>query len=288
MASRPVDLKALLGAAHAQGELSERSLQTLTVDADLGASIRAGLGVDPSDVPSSEAVLLTLMPDDSGSIQHAGNADAVRAGHNAVLDALARIPQHDDVLVHTRLLNGRVLCPYRPLADGVRLDRSNYRPNQGTPLYDQTAVLLGTVVTKAAELQEAGIPVRTVTLIITDGDDQHSRRQSARSVRSLVRDMLRSEAHLVAAMGIDDGSTDFRKVFRRMGIPAEWILTPGSSPAELRAAFALFGQSAARHSMGVPRRSAAASRPGPRRRSRLRPGVGLLSRGGGSGGGLVH
>lgn len=278
MPSRPVNLDALFTAAHAQGELSSRSLQVLALDADLGAQVTAGLGVDPDDVPASEAVLLTLMPDDSGSIRQAGQAQAVRDGHNSVLAALARVPQASDVLVHTRLLNGAVICPYRALDQAVRLDSKNYRPNLGTPLYDQTAILLATVLAKTQELADAGIPVRTVTLLITDGSDQHSRRQNARSVRSLVTDMLRSEAHLVAGMGIDDGHTDFRKVFRGMGIQDEWILTPGASETELRGAFALFGQSAARHSMGVPTRGASAAPAARRRTAGLRPGVGLLGR----------
>ena len=38
-------------------------------------------------------------------------------------------------------------------------------------------------------------------------------------------------------MGIDDGQTDFCEVFREMGIRDEWILLPGNSASEIRAAF---------------------------------------------------
>ena len=109
-------------------------------------------------------------------------------------------------------------------------------------------VLLGTVLAKAQEFADNGVPVRTVTLIISDGGDEHSHRASAATVRSLVTDMLRAETHIVAAMGIDDGSTDFRQVFRDMGIRDEWILTPGNSRKEIHQAFQLFSQSAVRAS----------------------------------------
>jgi hypothetical protein len=128
---------------------------------------------------------------------------------------------------------------------------ANYNPHLGTPLYDQTAVVLGTVVAKAQELQQAGIAVRTVTLIITDGGDYGSTRCKPADVKAIVADMLAQENHIVAAMGISDGTTDFRAVFRSMGIPDKWILTPGNSATEIRRAFAVFSQSAVRASAGV-------------------------------------
>ena len=94
------------------------------------------------------------------------------------------------------------------------------------------------------------MPVRTITLIITDGGDAGSQRFKPHHVKSLVDDMLASEGHIVAAMGIADGSTDFRQVFRDMGIPDEWILTPANSSREIRKAFQVFSQSAVKASQG--------------------------------------
>lgn len=234
----------LLSTAHRQGALSASSAATLDV-LDLGAQIQAGLGVAVDDIAASEVVLVTMMPDDSSSIASAGNVAAVRDGHNLVLDALNRSRQSGDVFVHTRYLNGHVLYPYVGLTDAVVMDDHNYRPGLGTPLYDQTMVLLATVLAKSTELASAGVPVRTVTLLITDGADYGSQRATAKDVRALVTDLLAQENHVVAAMGISDGSTDFRAVFREMGIPDRWILTPGNSASEIRKAFQVFSQSAA-------------------------------------------
>ena len=250
MSTPSLDVTTTLNQVQAAGSLSPTSLSNLSIDADIGARIQAGLGISPDDVPAAEVVLLTMMPDDSGSIRFVGNAPAVRDGHNLVLDALAQARQRDDVLVHTRYLNGHVLYPYRQLADAVRMDASNYNPNLGTPLYDQLAVLLGTVLVKAEEFEEAGVPVRTVTLIITDGGDNDSRSHSARTIRPIVEDMWRQESHIIAAMGIDDGSTDFRQVFRDIAIPDEWILTPNNDPKSIRRAFQTFSQSAVQASQG--------------------------------------
>ncbi|KAI9131785.1 hypothetical protein [Acaryochloris sp. CCMEE 5410] len=247
--SQVPNLNTLFQSAQADGVLSNASMQALNI-VDIGAQIQAGLGTPVDDVMASEVVLVTIMPDDSGSIRFAGNGAVVRAGHNMVLDTLAMSPQHDQILVHNRYLNGAVLYPYCPVDQAIRMDQHNYAPNLGTPLYDQTLVLLATVLAKAQAFIDNGVPVRTVSLIITDGADAHSQR-SVREVKGMVEDMLRTEDHIIAAMGIHDGQTDFKRVFREMGVCEQWILTPGNSQNEIRKAFQLFSQSVLRASQSA-------------------------------------
>lgn len=250
MSQSAPNLNDLFQTARDEGLLSIASYQSLDVF-DIGAQIQAGLGISVDDIAASEVVLVTIMPDDSGSIQYAGNAATVRAGHNTVIDALASSQQRDSILVHNRYLNGAVLYPYCPVSQAIKMTEQNYDPNQGTPLYDQTVILLGTVLAKAQEFADQGVPVRTVTLLITDGGDVSSCRATAQTVRSLVKDMLRAENHIVAAIGIDDGETDFRQVFRDMGLQDQWILTPGNGHKDIREAFQLFSQSAVRASQSA-------------------------------------
>jgi hypothetical protein len=243
-------IKKLLEAAHGTGALSKAALAALDI-VDVGAQIQAGLGVTIDDVAASEVVLLTMMPDDSSSIAQAGNVDAVRDGHNLVLAALRDSKQGGEVLAHTRYLNGHVLFPYVALDRAVEMTPANYDPRHATPLFDQSVVVLGTVIAKAHELAQAGIAVRTLTLIITDGGDYGSTRSRASDVRAIVEDMLGQENHTVAAMGISDGTTDFRAVFASMGIPDRWVLTPGNSASEIRRAFQVFSRSAVRATQGA-------------------------------------
>jgi hypothetical protein len=232
----------LLKGAHKEGDLSAASMQALT-NLDIGAQIQAGLGIGAEDVQASEAVLVTVQPDDSGSIRFGGNAQAIRDGHNELLKALLASKQKDGILVHNRYLNGTVLYPYVKLADAIKMTDKNYDPNMGTPLYDQAIVCLGTVLAKTKEFADNGIPVRTVTLLMTDGADLHSRGR-AKDVKALVEDMLKKETHIIAGMAFSDGSTDCKAVFREMGIRDEWILTPKNTASEIRRAFQLFSQSA--------------------------------------------
>lgn len=249
----------LLKGAAAEGTLSGASVQALTV-VDIGAQIQAGLGINVDDVTASEVVLVSVLIDDSGSIRFAGNTQVVRDGYNdLIVDALAETKQKDGILIGARYLNGFILNPYMSIDQAVKMNAQNYDPNGGTPLYDQTLVLLGTVMAKSQEFANNGVPVRTITLVITDGADAHSRKATPDTVKTVVNDMLKGENNIIAALGIDDGGqTDFRQVFREMGLRDEWILTPGSSKSEVRKALQLFSRSAVRASQSAKAFSQAA------------------------------
>jgi len=241
---------------------------------DIGQQIQAGIGIDVADVQASEVTLVTEMPDDSGSIRFAGNTQAVRDGHNLLLDALggSKNKQKEGTLIHCRYLNGFVLFPFVPLSQAIRMDQTNYDPNLGTPLYDQAMIILATVLAKARTFEDSGVPCRTVTLLgPTDGADESSRKYQESDVFKMVTEMLQMENHIIAGMGIDDGRTDFYEVYSGwtkrevmkakkdgtldslnakggMGVQPRWVMTPSSSPSEIRKAMGMFSQSAIRAS----------------------------------------
>lgn len=214
----------------------------------LGPAIQAGLGdIDIDDIETSEVVLVTLLLDDSSSIRFVrGNTEAVRDGHNLIVDSLKGSKQSAAVLVSCRLLNGGVLYPYVALDNAPRLDDKNYSPSGGTPLFDESVVTLAGVTAKMTEFENGGVASRAVTAIVTDGGDNGYARPDA--VKNIVDGLLRTEQHIIAGVGIDDGQTDFRQVFGDMGILDEWILTPGNSPSDIRRAFQTISQSAVRAS----------------------------------------
>ena len=248
--SDSTNINDLFRQAHAEGLLSDTAAQTLVV-ANLGAEIQASLGVPVEDVPYSEVILLTQMPDDSGSIASAGKEQVVRDGHNQVLDALTGSRQRNNILAHTRYLNGHVLFPFCFVDQAIRMTAGNYSANQGTPLYDQAVATLATVLAGSLRFSNNGVVARTITLIITDGLDQHSRQYSAADVAALVSSMRCAETHIVAAMGIGDDPAAFRRIFHEMGIDDRWILTPGDDPKAIRDAFGLISRSAVRASQAT-------------------------------------
>lgn len=246
------------------GAISAAALQGIHVP-DLGAQIQAGLGMPVAQVGAAGGVMLFgMMPDDSGSIASIRKdpnnyrssvigPQLVRDGHNMVLDALKGTKQRDGIMILTRYLNGFVLNPYTLVDQAIRMDDKNYDPRLGTPLYDQAVVFLLTVLKKAQEFIDSGVSCRTVSVFLTDGRDEHSKKQTADDVRRIVEDMIRSENHIVGFMGIDDGSVNapnFSVIAQEMGIPPGLILTPGNTEHEIRAAFNTVTQSALRASQG--------------------------------------
>jgi hypothetical protein len=243
------NLSSLLGDA-GLGASATAALQ-LTVDT-LGPAIQAGLGtIDIDNITTSEVVLVTLLIDDSSSIRFvSGNTEAVRVGHNAVIDALQGSKQSASVLIGCRMLNSGALYPYVTLDNATRLDGTNYNPSGNTPLYDETIVTLASVTAKMAEFEQGGVAVRAITVIVTDGEDNMSWKTPA-TVKQIVDGLLFTEQHIVAGVGIKDGRTDFDAVFAEMGILPNWILKPDNTPSEIRAAFATISQSAVRASQAA-------------------------------------
>lgn len=246
------NLSALFGSAVATGDLTAAGAAVLQVP-DYGAAIQAGLGCNIDDVTASEVFLVAVIIDDSSSIRFvSGNTEAVRNGHNEVVRALDDSKQGDSIQIFCAYLNKGVLYDFRPIDQAVEMTAQNYNPNGGTPLYRATVAALGTVMAKAQQFMDAGVVVRTATLIVTDGHDEDyvpgKKPTTAVDVKNVVQGMLVSERHIVAGMGISDGGTNFRQIFSEMGIPDQWILTPGNTHTEIRRAFGTFSKSAVRAS----------------------------------------
>jgi len=245
------DANDLIQSAQDEGLISPESGKILNIP-DLGAQIQDALGVEVDDVQASEVILVTVMPDDSGSIAMADNEEAIQEGHNLVLDALLESKQTDEILFHTRYLNGYVLNPFCFLNTANKLTGQNYQADKGTPLYDNTIFLLASILTKTQDFMDNNsVPTRTITLIVTDGEDMHSVNHTADNVKTVITDMLKQENHIIAGMGVDNGATDFKEVFKEMGIQDRWILTPKNNASDIHKCFQVFSQSAIRASQGA-------------------------------------
>jgi hypothetical protein len=269
-----MSVSALFQNAQDAGSISPQSLDILNA-IDIGQQIQDNLGTPADQIRASEVTIVSMKIDDSGSIRFTpGATEAVRTGHNLVLDSLKGSKTRDDILISTSYLNGYVLYPYVLLEKAVRMDTGNFDPSGGTPLYDGSGQLLGHVVAKTQEFADQGVPARTISLIVSDGKDAGSHRLGPKQVETLVRDMLMEENHIICAMGISDGSFDFYEIFSGvkekeverarkagtldamppkggMGIWPKWVLTPGNTESEIRKAFSVFSRSASNASQAA-------------------------------------
>jgi len=241
-------LSTLLKGAKDDGLVTAAGMQAFSI-VDLGDEIADNLGVTPDLVDTSEVFAFFGVVDDSGSIRWKGNTAIVRDGYNGILDALTKSKSRDDIIVGATLLNGGMLHPVCALKDAKRLD-SHFNPNGGTPLYDRMVQTCELVVRKCKEFQDTGASFKGVIVLVTDGNDEGSDAK-AQHVKDVLEPLLAREIISVVALGINDGSTDFRKVFVDMGIPDNLILTVNDDPSSIRRAFGVVSRATNAASQGA-------------------------------------
>lgn len=236
-----------------EGSISQSASQSLRM-VDLNDQIAPALAENIEDLMVTEQILVGMLFDNSGSIRFSNNTQLVRNGHNDIVDKLRRTTEQNAVMMHSRLLNpnlddgegGRtdILYPFMPVHGVPLMDQHNFNPNGGTPLYDQMAVMLGTIQAETQRFARLAIPCRSITVFITDGADLDSNLYSPSTIRPIVQSMLAEEFNIVAAIGVqDDIGTDFRAVFADCGLLPDSILTPDNIQDELTRAFAMTSQS---------------------------------------------
>lgn len=172
-------------------------------------------------------VFVTLLLDDSDSIREFGNVAAITRGANEfrrhiVERADGGMPTFLRFATFNRGDLGEGFVEDRltsPLSDGGWFSRG-----QRTPLFRATRRALRYIeATARSYREEHGGNVLTITVIMTDGADNHSGTVTARRVRRRLEQMVATGQHMVVGCGVDDGQTNFREVFRSMGIPEHLV-----------------------------------------------------------------
>lgn len=229
----------------------EGKTKALMLDASTVRQVEKSSGVGPNEYRESEVNIVTIVPDDSGSIfdEHydtdgvtlVSNAPLIITGHNEIIEALCGVRPKGRILVSCQYLNGKVLYPYDYVEKVPRMTPANFTDGGGTPLFARGGTVLTGVIAKAKEFEDKGISVRTWTFFMSDGGNTGPRVE--KQVADLNRSM-NSESHMVLALGVNDGSTDFKAVFASMGIKPTNILVSTNDPKAIRAKLRMASQSA--------------------------------------------
>jgi uncharacterized protein YegL len=125
-----------------------------------------------------QRVLVNVILDKSGSMST--KVQDVIGGFNLYLDELAKEPAVDYGFSLT-LFDTVVEMKYRavPLAKVARLDDTTYRPAGNTALFDAIGNTVQTVSTDGFD--------KTITVIMTDGEENSSREWTLQAIRELVK-----------------------------------------------------------------------------------------------------
>lgn len=125
-----------------------------------------------------QRVLVNVILDKSGSMST--KVQDIVGGFNLYLDELAKEPAVDYGFSLT-LFDTLVEMKYKavPLAKVAKLDETSYRPHGNTALFDAIGNTVQTVGTDGFD--------KTITVIMTDGEENSSREWTLQAVRELIR-----------------------------------------------------------------------------------------------------
>jgi hypothetical protein len=175
--------------------------------------------------------LITIVLDKSGSME------SVR---QATIDGFNRFKSDQlevggDARASLTLFDFEVseVCSAVPLRELVDLDRENYRPDNTTALYDA----MGDAITAADALiaTKAVVPERVLFAVITDGEENASRRYSREKVFDMVRDHEKAGWSFVFLGANIDSFAASRSVgVAGAGRTRDWIATPAEMERNMR------------------------------------------------------
>lgn len=120
---------------------------------------------------------IIILLDRSGSM--ISNIDQTIAGYNEFLDNQRKLQTVDECLVslYTFAYDIETVYENRPVSQAETLNVENYIPDGGTALYDSLAYILGKI---------GQDPVRTILLVITDGEENSSSEHTSENIRAML------------------------------------------------------------------------------------------------------
>lgn len=224
--------------------LSNQSVQILVENID-PTTIAGAQGVDVNSLPTDEQTIVVYVVDKTGSM--AGYQNLVIDAYNEELQAVKDSKAADTIVLSVWLFDTwpTLLHGYLTLDQAQQFDRKVYDPDGLTALYDAVLDAFTGVVGYAETLMRAGNRVKVVVVVMTDGEDNSSRKTSA-EVKTVATDLVNQEIYTLALVGF--GGTDAKTIADSMGFPEKNVLTATSDPSSIRRALAQVSKSVIRTS----------------------------------------
>lgn len=132
---------------------------------------KAGKNTTGTPKKSAEAVVITMVVDESGSMAHL--AGATMDGFNAYVDALKK--EMGDLATYFSAMTFNTMGVKKlqvgaKIAAAIHLSTENYRPDHGTPLLDA----VGKAITATDEVMKQQAGTKAIIVIQTDGEENSS------------------------------------------------------------------------------------------------------------------
>lgn len=224
-------VQAMIQGAQASG-LSQAAIDVLCDNLN-GPTVAGanGAAVGTFDNDAGFVTLFVRIIDMTGSLLK--HRDTVIDEANKQIVALEK-SKHSDILMSTWFFDttSTLLHSYLTLDKVVKLDRSNYNPDNQTAFFDAIIDAATSAVAYAETLRDAGYTVKIVFVAITDGDDNASS-HSIQDTYDVVTGMLAQEIYTFALCAF---GANGEAIAKQIGIPDENVYTAGRTDHDIRLA----------------------------------------------------
>jgi uncharacterized protein YegL len=237
----------ILDGALQDGNLSQDSHSLIYGNITDNIIVGSG-GQDIESISSAEVTLISLLIDESSSIDFSGLTKEVIDGVNTIIDSLKGTKKKDSIKMSIWAFNSdvRVINGFIGIED-IEKFGNDYNPGGATSLYDVSFEAMSANLVYAQDLIDNGVSVQSIVAVITDGEDVGSKR-SISDVAKVSKDLLKTERFVNAYVGVGDGS-DHENVSKQMGFPA--FLKSDATPSEMRKLMKMLSQSIVKNSTTV-------------------------------------
>jgi len=201
-------------------------------------------GASADDLAGDQVTLFVEIIDKSGSMGVV--QDTVIHAYNEQVRALKASKMADSILMSTWTFSTRseLLHGYLPLDSVPDLSRAVYSPDDLTALYDAILDAFTSVVAYAQTLIDAGIQVKVVVVVLTDGQNNASR-HSAAAVATIAADLLKKEYYTLALVAFGVDGLD---IAREIGFPTANVMDEDTDASSIRRALGTISTSVIRTS----------------------------------------
>lgn len=197
-----------------------------------------GDNYDPAKIEVEEVINAVFVTDVSGSIGVC--VKDLNSALNEFTERMQKSHAKDKLFVSRVDFNEvvEVAHGFKPITELQHVDLTSKvnGPNNGsTKLYEGVQVALKNALDYRASLEQGGVNVKSLLLVITDGEDNDSKRGSAAAVKQMIADLQREERNIFSFESIMFGvgnSGDFENAQKEMGI--NHLARVGTTSEELR------------------------------------------------------
>ena len=223
------------------------------IDTDLTDVLNLGSTASPygaslEEIESEDVTLVSFVLDMSSSMDPLGHE--VITAFNGEVAALAGAKTASAILAAATTFadQPQILFGYQPLGRVPKLSAKLYAPNGSTALYDAVIGVLERLVAYRKTLSDNGVRSRAVVIVLSDGDDNVSRRSCA-EVKLAAQRLVNDEGVVLAYAGFGGDAAGHKRTADAIGFPH--VITSGHSGKDLRRVLGVVSQSVLRTAAGT-------------------------------------